>query len=176
MELRIKERGPEHPHTLNAMYRLALVLFDEGRYAEAEPLARSTFETRRRVLGPEHPDTLYSMNLLGDILAREGRYPEAEALLRSEVDLARRTFGPGDRDTEAMTYDLACATLGNSHEPDHRERAIALLREAVEHGVTGTDTASIEQDPALKELRGNPKFQALVAEAHRLLAAPQQGK
>jgi eukaryotic-like serine/threonine-protein kinase len=176
IDLRTKRRGPEHPHTLNAVYSLASVLFDEGRYTEAEPLARSAFETRRQVLGPEHPDTLDSMDLLGRILTREGRYREAEELLRSNVELARRTFGAGDSDTATVIYDLACATLGNSREPDHRGKALALLREAVNHGVTGTDTASIEQDPALKELRGDPKFEALVAEAHHQSAASQQGK
>ena len=48
------------------MNNLAIVLCDEGRYAEAEKLHRETLDIRRRVLGPEHPDTLMSMNNLAN--------------------------------------------------------------------------------------------------------------
>jgi hypothetical protein len=47
--------GPwSHWRTLLSMSNLAIVLNDEGRYAEAEKLDRETLDTQRRVLGPEN--------------------------------------------------------------------------------------------------------------------------
>jgi hypothetical protein len=68
------------------MNSLAIVLDEEGRYAEAEKLDRETLDIRRRVLGPEHPDTATSTYNLACILAREGNRGEALSLLREAVD------------------------------------------------------------------------------------------
>ena len=56
MEIRRRVLGPEHLDTLKSMNNLALVLDDEGHYAEAEKLDRETLDVMRRVLGPEHPE------------------------------------------------------------------------------------------------------------------------
>jgi hypothetical protein len=55
-----KALGPEHADTLASVHNLAIVLYGEGRYTEAERLDRETLDIRRGVLGPEHPDTLAS--------------------------------------------------------------------------------------------------------------------
>jgi len=49
----------------------------EGRYREAEKLARDVVGIQRRSLGPEHPDTLASLDTLYNVLVGEGRYAEA---------------------------------------------------------------------------------------------------
>jgi tetratricopeptide (TPR) repeat protein len=68
------------------MINLGDVLYHEGRYAEAEKLARETLDIRRRVLGPEHPDTASSAYSVGCILARKGNRDEALSLVREAVD------------------------------------------------------------------------------------------
>ena len=55
-----------------SMNNLAIALWSEGHYAEAEKLYRETLDMRRRVLGPEHPDTLSSMNNLANVLDERG--------------------------------------------------------------------------------------------------------
>jgi len=40
LELRRKVLGPEHPHTLTSMDRLALALSSQGNYVEAEQIER----------------------------------------------------------------------------------------------------------------------------------------
>ncbi len=50
--------GPEHPGSLTSAANLTVTLFDQRKYAEAQPLCEATLEVQRRVLGPAHPDTL----------------------------------------------------------------------------------------------------------------------
>ena len=46
------------PDTLMTMGILQNMYYSQGRYAEAEPIAVTMLERRRRVLGSDHPDTL----------------------------------------------------------------------------------------------------------------------
>ena len=58
----------------------------EGRYDEAENLARATLDTQRRVLGPDHPDAASTAYDLACVLAHRGRREEALAALRDAID------------------------------------------------------------------------------------------
>ena len=65
---------------------MALVLKDEGQYAEAERLFRETNDIQRRVLGPESSDTADTAYNLACLMAVQGRREEAISLLREAVD------------------------------------------------------------------------------------------
>jgi eukaryotic-like serine/threonine-protein kinase len=172
LDIRRRVLGPEHPETLRSMNNLAFVLSREGRYAEAERLNRETLGTRRRVLGPEHPDTLKSMKNLALDLSREGRYAEAEKLDREALDISRRVLGPEQPLTAASVYNLGCiaARRGN------RTEALSFLRQALDHGLFPSDALGMEEDPDLKSLHGDPRFDALVAYAKERAAAGQKPK
>jgi tetratricopeptide (TPR) repeat protein len=71
---------------LQAADELAHILDAEGRYDEAEKLARQTLEIQRRVLGIDHPDAASTAYDLACILAHTGRGDEAISLLRECVD------------------------------------------------------------------------------------------
>ena len=167
--LDIKRRvlGPEHPDTLLAMSNLAYVLADKGRYAEAEKLHRETVDLRRRVLGPEHPDTLKSMTNLAIVLSREGRNAEAEKLEREALDISRRVLGAEHPQTAASIYNLSviAANKGN------RTEALSLLHQALDHGLLLIRALGMENDPDLKSLHGDPRFDALVVYAKQRAAA-----
>src|SRR6266852_1614294 len=167
--LDIKRRvlGPEHPDTLLAMSNLAYVLADKGRYAEAEKLHRETVDLRRRVLGPEHPDTLKSMTNLAIVLSREGRNAEAEKLEREALDISRRVLGAEHPQTAASIYNLGviAANKGN------RTEALSLLHQALDHGLLLIRALGMENDPDLKSLHGDPRFDALVVYAKQRAAA-----
>ena len=45
--------GNDHPDTLDSMNNLALV-FQQGKYAEAETLQRQTLELKKGALGDDH--------------------------------------------------------------------------------------------------------------------------
>ena len=74
--------GSEHPYIAWALSDLAMLLREQGRLSEADPLAREAFAMRRKILGNENPDTVTSLNALIDVLQREGKSAEADNLRR----------------------------------------------------------------------------------------------
>jgi serine/threonine protein kinase len=164
--------GAEHPEVLIAMSELGQTLDEEGRSAEAEKLERGTVEAQRRVLGPEHPSTLASMSRLARVLSHERQYAEAEKLAGEARDVDRRVLGPEHPDTALSTYNLAIVQehLGK------RDEALKLLLEAITHGLPPGNALGIEKDPDFNSLHGDPRFDALVAEAHERAATTQKAK
>jgi len=57
--------GANHPHTLNAVCSLALLLHAQGKLAEAEPLYRRALAGKEQQLSAQHPSTLTSVNNQG---------------------------------------------------------------------------------------------------------------
>ncbi|NJO61976.1 MAG: tetratricopeptide repeat protein, partial [Richelia sp. RM2_1_2] len=59
-------------------------LYQEGKYAEAIPLAEKALAIREKVLGKEHPDVATSLNNLAGLYESQGNYSSSEPLyLRS---------------------------------------------------------------------------------------------
>ena len=141
------------------MNNLATALYDEGRYVEAEKLLRETLGVRRRVLGPEHPDTLTSNSNLANTEMKMRKYTDAEKTLEDVRGIQRRVLGSDHPDTAASTYGMArsAALQGRS------ERAMSLLGEAIEHGLAPDLDLRMDRDPDLKSLRGNRRFDAVIA-------------
>jgi hypothetical protein len=50
------------------------------------------------------------------------------------------------------------------------------LRQAVDHGLPSIDALAMENEPDLKSLHGDPRFDALVAHAKERAAAAQTSK
>jgi hypothetical protein len=59
---------------------LALAYVSQGKFAEAEPVARETLEAEKKVL-PDDWQRYRDASLLGESLAGEKKYAEAEPLL-----------------------------------------------------------------------------------------------
>src|SRR5229473_4461998 len=157
--------GPDHPGTLRSMNNLATDLDDSD--PEAEKLFRETLDIKRRVLGPEHPDTLLAMSNLAYVVADRGRYAEAEKLEREALDISRRVLGAEHPQTAASIYNLGviAANRGN------RTEALSLLHQALDHGLLLIRALGMENDPDLKSLHGDPRFDALVVYAKQRAAA-----
>jgi serine/threonine protein kinase len=160
--------GPEHPETLGAISNLGNYLSDQEHYPEAEGLQREALEGQRRVLGPENPETLRTMLNLVNAISEQHRYAEAEKLQLETIELERRVNGPDHPETALCVYNLACikALAG------HKEEALVILRQCLEHGMPVHTALHIESDEDLKSLQGDPRFDAIVAEAHKLAQRP----
>jgi len=169
-DVRRRVLGAEHPLTLSSMSNLADVLGDDGQYAEAEKIDRECLQIRLRVLGPENPDTLTSMDNLAYVLFHEDRYDEAEDLARRAGNVRRRVLGPEHPETALSTYTLACIALRRGQ----RNRALVLLQEAVDHGLSPSTALGMEKDPDLKVLLGDSRFAAIVADAKQRAARKRQ--
>jgi serine/threonine protein kinase/Tfp pilus assembly protein PilF len=155
--------GPEHPDILRTMTNLSVTLMHEGRYTQAEKMDRELLDIERRVLGPEHPDTLRTINSLAGTLEEEGRYDESERAERELLDIERRVLGPEHPSTAVSVYNLGCLAARQGR----RNEALSLLREAVDHGAPAYIDLGIDKDSDLKSLRGDPRFDALVAKARQ---------
>jgi predicted negative regulator of RcsB-dependent stress response len=104
---------------------------------------------------------------LAGILAHEGRYDEAEKLQRKARDIQQRVLGPDHPYTAMMTQALA-SVLALSGK---RDQALSVMRDAVDHGLPPSNDLQIEDDPDMKSLHGDPRFDALVAHAKERAAA-----
>jgi hypothetical protein len=69
---------------------MGILLWSQGRLAEAEPYSRKALEGRRRVLGDEHPDTLNSIHTMGVLLRSQGRLADAQPYYREALATAER--------------------------------------------------------------------------------------
>ncbi|HXN27031.1 MAG TPA: serine/threonine-protein kinase [Candidatus Acidoferrales bacterium] len=162
--------GPEHPETVRTLNDLAKALDDQGSYPEAEKMYRDVIDIRRRVLGPEHPNTLMAIMSLGAPLEQEGRYAEAEKLDRQVLEIQRRVLGPEHPDTAVTVYGLSCLAARQGH----KDQALSLLRESVDHGLPPWGDLAVDKDPDLKSLHDDPRFATIVADAKERAAATQK--
>jgi non-specific serine/threonine protein kinase/serine/threonine-protein kinase len=159
--------GPDHSDTLWSAHVLASNLRNEGGFLEAEKLDRQNLEIRRRTLGPEHASTLASMTTLAIDLDMQHRYAEGSNLYSEVLELQRRVLGPDHPDTANTKYNLAC----NAALTGHRDAAIEILNDALDHGLAPADIANMSQDEDFQSLRGDPRFQAVITRARERLAA-----
>ena len=166
VEVENRVRGPENPSTLRTMRSLAFLLHGEGRDAEAEKLQREVLQTGQRVFGPEHPFTLEVMGALAITLASEGKLDSAKKLHSTRLDIASRK--PGQAGLADAWYDYACG----ANQAGRRDEAFDHLRQAIDHGYWDAEQMRIDDD--LKSLRGDPRFEALIAEAQKRAAASAQ--
>jgi hypothetical protein len=72
-------------------------------------------------------------------------------------------LGPEHPSTAVSVYNLSCLAARQGR----RDEALSLLRESVDHGAPAHIDLGIDQDPDLKSLHGDPRFDALVAEARQ---------
>ena len=152
--------GPEHLGTLDSISSLARTLTKAGRYDEAEKLQRQTLDVERRVFGQEYPATVTSLQWEGIDLSHLGKFTEAQKLFDEAIQAAVKATQSST--LAGVWYNYACAAA----IAGHRDQALSLLRQAIEHGLDSGTASSIEADPDLKPLHGGHRFEALVATAH----------
>ena len=105
--------------------------------------------------------------MLRDCLKEEHRYADAEELSRQLVEIMRRVYGVDDNRTADDSYELG-TVLALEGKP---EEAIAVLGDAVTHGLPREQLAAMPTDASLKSLRNSAGFKAVVADARRRASA-----
>ena len=160
-ELRIV--GPGNLETLTSKSNLAADYLRDGRYQEARTLLSEALNQERRSLGPNHPLTLASMNNLAFVLLRLGQYADAEKLQLDTREVQRQVLGPDHPETAGSTYNLALM----AERQGQRDEALSLLREAINHGLGPNELAGMKDDDDLKSMRGDQRFQAILAQVQQ---------
>jgi eukaryotic-like serine/threonine-protein kinase len=151
---RVRVLPQGNPDIWESQSDLAAVLNREGHYAEAEKLAHEAFEGLIRTLGPQQPFTLEALQPLGTAMAYQHRYAEASKLFR---DVIEKEKSGGQGDSWPVWYAFACVAVAGNRDDD----ALQYLQEAVNRGYKDAD--GLMSDIDLKNLRGNARFQQLVA-------------
>jgi non-specific serine/threonine protein kinase/serine/threonine-protein kinase len=155
-------RGPEDSYTLASMDELATILSHENRLSEAEGLEGQTLEIERRVFGTQDLMTIHSMMNEATLLGQLGRDDEAEKLLRQTLEIERRVLGPDQPEIAVTIYSLGTLAAKRGQT----EEAMELVAQAVDR-LPPREAAKIGEDPDLKPLHGDPRFEALVAHAQQ---------
>ena len=117
-ESRSRTFGVHDPQTLESMTQMGAILYQQGRFVEAEISIRKAIALEERDLGPANKLTLESKDQLAAVLEREAHYKEAEKLAREIVPLETQTLGPDNRLTLRSRDNLASALRGQSRFPE----------------------------------------------------------
>jgi adenylate cyclase len=128
------------PHFFLARYYLGGILQMKGRLTEAIPEFQKAAELN---------NDPYSLAMLGQAYARNGQKEEAQKVLARLTDEAKSRY--------VAPYAWALLYLGLGE----KERALAELERAYQTGDTNY-LFIIKVDPLLDDLRGQPRFEALV--------------
>ncbi|MFA4909591.1 MAG: tetratricopeptide repeat protein [Desulfobacteria bacterium] len=82
-------------------------LYQQGRYAEAIPIAERFHAIREKVLGPDHPDVAESLNNLALLYYTTGAYNKAEPLYRRSLAIYEKVLGADHTDVALSLNNLA---------------------------------------------------------------------
>jgi tetratricopeptide (TPR) repeat protein len=86
---------------------LAGSYFDNGQYAQAEPVIQRSLAIREKALGSEHPDVARSLKNLAAIRLRQKDHAEAEALYRRALIILEKSLGLKHPELVASLEDYA---------------------------------------------------------------------
>lgn len=108
--------------------RISNILYDLGRFADAEPLVCKNLAIRERTLGADHRDTLASVNNKALLLYAKRDLAGAEPLFRRAIIAQKRKLGPEHIDTLVSLSNLA----GLLRKKGDWAGAESLLRQTLE--------------------------------------------
>lgn len=86
---------------------MAIIAFNDGRYAEAERLQATVLEETKVLQGETHPDTLASMCQLARTYHKQDRHSESERLRFLLLGGRRAQLGEAHPETLSAMHDLA---------------------------------------------------------------------
>lgn len=166
----LRTLGSKSKDTLAAMNNLAADLIRERQYAEAKTLLLQALVIERRTFGPEYPMTQISMNNLADVWLHLGQYAEAEKVLKQIYEIQRRTLGPNHPNVAGAIYNLAVV----AEFQGNRDKALALITDAINHGLARRELLHMRNDPDLQSMRGDPRFQEILVRAEAGVSGAQK--
>ena len=78
---------------------LAMLLYSQAKYEEAEALYRQAMDIDIRALGRDHPGVATDLNNLAGLLKATGRTAEAKKMGLEALAIVERALGPDHPDT-----------------------------------------------------------------------------
>ncbi|MCH9688432.1 MAG: serine/threonine-protein kinase [Deltaproteobacteria bacterium] len=111
----------------------AILLFAEGKFAEAEAENRAVLRLKTEGLGPDHLSLAKTHNNLAEVLYRLGRHEQAEAQSRTAIALISKALGPNHPKLATSRNGLAAyvQAQGRNEEAESLWREVLASREEV---------------------------------------------
>src|SRR4029434_6360277 len=100
-----EQLGEKDPRVALTLDGLAQFYLRQGRYADAEQLAKRLLARREQVSGPESPDVAASLVFLASLYQLEGKPLEAEPLVKKAIGIVEKLPGNASEDL-AQTMSL----------------------------------------------------------------------
>ena len=139
-------------------------LYQQGKLAEAAPLAEEALRVAEASFGPEDPAVASSLNNLAQIYTDQGRYAEAEPLYLRDLSLLEKYLGP-EHPAVAKALNNLASVYREEGKPAEAERlyqrALTIREKAL--GPEHPDVASV-----LNNLAGIYEDEGRYAEAEAL--------
>jgi tetratricopeptide (TPR) repeat protein len=109
-------------------------LFEQGKYAEAEPLFKRALAIFEKAIGADHPKTAARLNNLAELYKAQGKYADAEPLHKRALAIVEKAPGPGHPDTAWCLNNLAGLYRAQGKYSDAEplyKRSLAILEKAL---------------------------------------------
>ncbi len=140
---RLDTLGPRSRAVALSEQLLWRILLEDGRAAEALPLAESALDRLVEVLGPDHPEAARAAQMVALTLGRLGRRDDAIAMLVQARKLVELSTGAESRATALAHNELGVALAGAGRWDDARA-AFAAALELYDLGDTPDDPERIK--------------------------------
>ncbi|MFB2882394.1 tetratricopeptide repeat protein [Floridanema aerugineum] len=109
-------------------------LYQQGKYAEAIPLAQRSLAIREKALGSEHPDVALSLNNLAALYEQMGNYAQAEPLYQRSLAILEKVLGSEHPDVAGSLNNLGLLyrRMGNYAQAEPLfQRSLAIWEKAL---------------------------------------------
>ena len=147
---------PESPDVLEALEVLAVALGTAGQTTEAASIQEQALKLRRKQMGPDAPDVGASTLNLAFTLSYAGRHAEADPYYREAIRIAGTTQRQNAVSDAWLGYAMGATMAGK------KDLAFDCLRKSLDTGFGYV--AQLDGLEDLKPLRGDPRYQVLLAE------------
>jgi tetratricopeptide (TPR) repeat protein len=126
--------GPDHPRLAEALRDLGEVLYQRGRYDEADATLQRALTMQEQLLGPEHEDVSETLTQMGRSCIAQGNFRRAKGLLKRAVAIAELHVVPDQLPNQLCSALHALCGVYNrlqDHElaQDMAERQLALYEQ-----------------------------------------------
>ncbi|HXW39880.1 MAG TPA: CHAT domain-containing tetratricopeptide repeat protein [Xanthobacteraceae bacterium] len=158
----LRTQGKYSPATPQFIVGLAGILVEQGRYREAETLARTALDVLRQLgVGPDAPQSVNILSSLGNILVAQRKAKEA-AIVYAQLDQAIAQWTPQQR--EAFEFNgsrIAALYATGQIEQGLKAAAVLVKREIARTGPNSFDTAQAHGTLAIGYARAGRDAEAI---------------
>ena len=125
----LRQIGSQNSYrSFDSLFLLADILYDRGRYNEAEPIYREVLERAHQIMDKESPEMFAYINKLGLCCYKQKKYDEAELVYSRGFAISRNAFGYMHTNVALYFHNMSAI----SDERDCLDQAVSYCKKAQE--------------------------------------------